>query len=203
MSGTRTLVLVRHGRTAWNLERRMQGHTDVPLDDVGELQAKQAAQRLVAWEPAQLWSSDLARARRTAELIGEAVALEPVFDARLRERDVGERSGLTHEEFRARYPREYAAFAAGLASPRVPGEEDPAVVRERVAAALQDALAALGPGEVGMVVGHGASLRAGISAVLGWPPGLDETLRGMDNTGVAVLEQDEDRPVRLASYNQR
>lgn len=197
----RTLVLVRHGRTAWNLEGRMQGHTDVPLDEVGELQAKDAARRLTVWEPVRLWSSDLLRARRTAEVIGEAVELAPVFDARLRERDVGERSGLTMPEFRSRFPREYDAFTAGLSSPRVPGEEDPVDVRRRVAAALREALAALAPGETGMVVGHGAALRSGIADLLGWPAGLEQSLTGLDNAASAVLRQRPGAPVRLASYN--
>jgi len=92
------LVLVRHGQTAWNLEGRAQGHSDVPLDDVGLAQAAAAAPYVAALRPSALWSSDLARARQTASFVEAATGLAATPDPRLREYDVGIRSGLTLPE---------------------------------------------------------------------------------------------------------
>ena len=68
----RRLVLLRHGRTAWNAERRAQGHSDVPLDDTGQAQAFAVAPYVAAMRPVLLWTSDLARAAETAACIGVA-----------------------------------------------------------------------------------------------------------------------------------
>src|SRR5947209_8486526 len=81
------VVLVRHGETDDNREPiRVQGFTDTPLNATGRAQARTAARRIASGPPpAVIWSSDLARARETAEIIGAAVGLDPVFDPRLRE----------------------------------------------------------------------------------------------------------------------
>ncbi|MDX6318700.1 MAG: glucosyl-3-phosphoglycerate phosphatase, partial [Nocardioidaceae bacterium] len=66
------LVLLRHGRTSWNKIGRAQGHADISLDAVGVRQARTAAKRLARYEPSVIWSSDLARARETAEYVAAA-----------------------------------------------------------------------------------------------------------------------------------
>ena len=119
----RCLVLVRHGRTAWNQIDRAQGHADVPLDAIGHEQAAHAARRLAAMRPSRLWSSDLTRATQTAAYVSEVTGLDLVTDDRLREYDLGARSGLTKPEFAERFPREYAAWRDGSESALVPGEE--------------------------------------------------------------------------------
>ena len=74
---SRTLVLLRHGQTAWNLEHRAQGHSDVELDDTGHAQAAAVAPYVAGLAPALLWSSDLARARQTAEYITKYALYAP------------------------------------------------------------------------------------------------------------------------------
>ncbi|HEY0952392.1 histidine phosphatase family protein, partial [Nocardioides sp.] len=101
MSGPRRLVLLRHGRTAWNHVLRVQGHTDVGLDDAGHEQAAGVASEVAAMRPSLLWTSDLARAQQTAAPVAAATGLAAVPDARLREFSLGEREGLTHEEYAA------------------------------------------------------------------------------------------------------
>lgn len=202
MADARRLVLLRHGRTAWNLIDRAQGHTDVELDECGREQARDAALCLASLEPSRLWTSDLARARQTASYLEEATGLAAQADPRLREFDLGVRSGLTRAEFAERYPEEYAAWCAGTAGPRVPGEEPPEAVRDRVAPALTESLTALGPGETGIVVLHGGCLKVGLGALLGWPWDCARSLRVVDNGGWAVLVQGpEDPRPRLAAYN--
>jgi broad specificity phosphatase PhoE len=93
-----TLLLVRHGETDWNAEGRLQGHTDRPLSDYGRRQAQQLAAELDGEELVAIYSSDLARARETAEIVGRRLGLPTVFDPDLREKDWGTWEGLTAAE---------------------------------------------------------------------------------------------------------
>jgi probable phosphoglycerate mutase len=197
---TRTLLLLRHGRTAWNLEGRMQGHADVPLDGVGREQAVASASALARVRPDRLWSSDLARARQTAEVIGAACGLEVVLDPRLREYDVGERSGLTVAEFAAQWPEQHAAWRAGRSEPRVAGEESHEQVASRVGAALRGCLDTLADGQTGVMVLHGACLKVGLGTLLGWSVADSRALVGLPNCHAARVVDDE-HGVRLASYD--
>lgn len=95
---TRRIVLWRHGRTPWNAEKRFQGQTDIPLDDVGVIQARRAAQVLAELDPARIVSSDLGRARSTAQALGDLTGLTVATDAGLRETFAGAWEGLTRAE---------------------------------------------------------------------------------------------------------
>lgn len=183
----RRLVLWRHGRTDWNRLGRAQGHADVPLDAVGHAQAAAAADVLATYRPQFVWSSDLARARQTAETLVAVTGNELVLDPRLREYDVGARQGMTFEEFREAYPDLYAGYMAGE-DVQVPGAEPAPEVCKRMVAALDGAAAAVSEGETGVLVGHGASLRAGLLAWFDAPPRLREMLAGMSNCSWTVLE---------------
>jgi probable phosphoglycerate mutase len=197
------LVLVRHGQTAWNLEGRAQGHTDVGLDEVGHAQAATLAPYIAAMAPTGLWSSDLTRARQTAAALASATGLEVRPDRRLREFDAGERSGLTIEEFAERFPEAHAAWREGHITGHLPGAETVAQVTGRMVPALREIWDATPAGETSVVVAHGACLRVSLLAFLGWPESLLGSLRGLDNCGWSVLEADpHGRGVRLASYNE-
>jgi broad specificity phosphatase PhoE len=93
-----TLLLVRHGETDWNAAGRLQGRTDRPLNDYGRVQAKKLAEQLQGDGITAIYASDLARARETAEILGERLGLRIVTDADLRERNWGTWEGLTPEE---------------------------------------------------------------------------------------------------------
>jgi broad specificity phosphatase PhoE len=182
---------------------RGQGHADISLDDVGRAQAAAVAPVLAALSPTRLWSSDLARARETAAYIAELTGLPVETDPRLREYDIGVRSGLTLAGFAERFPQEYAAWLADDETLLVEGAESTQQVRDRVAPALAECLHALEAGETGIAVLHGACLRVGLLSLLGWPWELASTLRGMENCGYAVLtEHPEKGGLRLASYNE-
>jgi broad specificity phosphatase PhoE len=151
-----TILLVRHGETDWNAERRWQGHADRPLNDVGRRQTRALAARLDDDVDA-VYSSDLARARETAEILGERLGLPVRLDARLREVDVGEWSGLTTAEVEERYPE-------GLDRRRAGGTgwergETHEQMGERVLEALHEIAAAHPEGSV-LVVTHGGAMRA-------------------------------------------
>ena len=198
---TRRLVLLRHGRTAWNHARRVQGQQDAELDETGHAQAVAVAPAMADLKPTLLWASDLARARDTALAVAAATGLEPTYDERLREFSLGEREGLTHDEYAAADAEEFAAFRRGhFDSAR--GGEPTAAVRERMRAVLGDLLAALGPGETGVAVSHGAAVRVATGAMLGWPDDQFHSLRGLDNCGWVVLEEHPVVPgLHLAAYN--
>ncbi|HEX2894630.1 MAG TPA: histidine phosphatase family protein [Marmoricola sp.] len=197
------LVLVRHGQTAWNLEGRAQGHTDVGLDETGRAQAVALAPYVAAMAPTALWSSDLTRALETAATLASATGLEVRADPRLREFDAGERSGLTIAQFAERFPEAHAAWREGHITGHVAGSETIAEVVARMVPALREIWDATPAGETSVVVAHGACLRVSLLAFLGWPESILGTLRGLDNCGWCVVEADpHGRGVRLASYNE-
>ena len=105
--------MLRHGRTAWNAERRFQGQADPPLDEVGRAQADEVAGLLAALRPSVIVTSDLLRATQTAAPLGELAGVDVQVDPRLRERSLGHWEGLTRDEVQERYPDEFADWIAG------------------------------------------------------------------------------------------
>ncbi len=199
----RRLVLLRHGRTAWNESGRAQGHADVPLDDLGHLQAAVAAPYLASLRPAALWSSDLARARETCAYLEAETGLSAKHDERLREIDVGERQGLTIPELADRFPEEHAEWVRGDSMLRLPGAEGSSDVELRMLPALREYLESLTAGETGIVVTHGAALKVGLVALLGWPAETSVGLRGIDNCAWATVEEHElGGRLGLVGYNE-
>ena len=187
-AGSRRLVLLRHGRTAWNATGRAQGHADVELDQTGHAQAAAVAPWVASLDPVALWSSDLARARQTAGYVEKEAGMVATLDARLREYDVGERSGLTVHQFADRFPDEHAAWLEDRRAD-VAGAEETSEVLARSLQAYEEVLGALDLGELAVVVTHGAALKVSVAALLGWPEGQADSLRGLANCAVAVVEQ--------------
>lgn len=170
----RRLVLLRHGLTSWNAERRFQGQADIDLTEVGHVQAKAVAESMAGYDPVALWSSDLARARQTAAYVAEATGLTPALDPRLREIDVGRFEGLSHERAVERYgagPWDFSQY----------GGESAASAGERMAEVITQAAAALPPGGAGVIVAHGAVIRHGVLKFLGWPAEQVSTIGPLDN----------------------
>jgi len=197
----RRLVLLRHGQTAWNAARRVQGQLEAELDDTGHRQAAEAAVVVAAMEPAALWSSDSVRARQTAAYVAKESGLDPTYDARLREYYLADRQGLTHDEYAALAPAEFAAFRRGDFNV-VPGGENAEEVSTRVVAALGDLLATIAPGELAVAVSHGAAIRDAVPVLLGWPVSQRAVLYGLDNCGWVELDQAEPGgPLRMGAYN--
>lgn len=197
----RRLVLVRHGRTSWNAEGRAQGHTDIGLDDTGRREAEAAAPALADLDPALLVSSDLARARETAAFVEKVTGLTAREDPRLREYDVGARTGLTLEEFGRQVGAQLSHWWDVHQHFDVEGAETSEDVARRVGPALEAVLDGLGENETAVVVMHGACLKVGIATLLGWPLEVAGTLGSMTNCHWAVLAEDGAGPLRLTSYD--
>ena len=162
----RVLVL-RHGLSAWNTEGRWQGWLDAPLTAEGEAQAAARGRELAQAGiiPRAIYTSDLGRAQRTAEIIGAHLEAPVLPDAGFRERFGGDWQGLTREEIEAGWPEERAAWRRGeLDAP--PGGEVPGAVLARFDEAFERAHAHVGRGVLVIVTHHGLlrliSNRAGL-----------------------------------------
>jgi len=190
-------VLWRHGQTVWNAERRFQGQSDIPLDEMGQAQAERAARLLAGLRPDLIVSSDLSRAAGTAAALARLTGLEVTLDKDLRERHGGCWEGLTDTEIRARYPVEHANWSP-------PDGEPTSVVAERVAVALHRIAATLAEPDattgLAVVVSHGAALRLGMSRLLGMPDELSGVLGPLSNCSWSVVGRRRDR-WRLLEHN--
>ncbi|MBZ5736670.1 histidine phosphatase family protein [Nocardioides mangrovi] len=203
MSGDapRRLILLRHGRTAWNAAGRVQGQLDADLDETGHRQAARVAEVLAGLKPTAVWSSDSVRARETVAYVADAAGLVATYDARLREYYLAERQGLTHAEYADQAPAEFAAFRLGDFDV-VPGGEKAAEVAARVSAAVHELLATVEPGQLAVAVSHGAAIRDAVPVLLGWPVTERAALHGLDNCAWVELDQAEPGAVlRLRAYN--
>lgn len=146
-----TLLLARHGETDWNLEQRVQGHTDRPLNATGRAQARALADDLERESLVAVYASDLRRARETAEAVARAHRLTVVCDPDLREKNFGTWEGLTDVEIERRYPDAVRG--------RWGDGETTEAVSERAVAAIQRIRRRHPDGDV-LVVSHGGTLRA-------------------------------------------
>ena len=153
--------MARHGRTAWNAQGRFQGMGDPPLDEEGERQASTLAAALAALRPVSVTSSDLQRARRTAEAVAAACGVALSCDPGLREVDLGGWEGLTRPEVEARFPDEYRRWRAGE-DVRRGGGETRAEAARRFAAVLARIAGATPAGATAVVVAHGVVIQAAL-----------------------------------------
>ncbi len=180
-------LLIRHAETAWNNARRIQGHSDVPLNETGMRQARQLAERLSDIELATIYSSTSSRAFVTARMVADAIGAGVTVRPELREKSYGKWEGMTGSEIQAAYPDEFAlwqserdpAFSA-------PGGESDLDVRKRVRILLDELRPAHEDGQRIALVGHGGSLRAIASELMGIPAEAG-TMLWLANTSVSTL----------------
>jgi broad specificity phosphatase PhoE len=187
-------VLWRHGQTTWNVERRFQGKTDIPLDETGVGQAERAARLLAGLKPTAITASPLQRAAKTAAALAAVTGLPVSYDQDLVERDGGKWEGLTSTEIREQYPAEHAIW-------QPPGGETSEQVAERVGAALKRAIDRLPRDGLLVVASHGAALRLGMAHLLGFPEQIWERLGGLSNCCWSVLAEMRDGGWRLIEHN--
>jgi broad specificity phosphatase PhoE len=175
-------VLWRHGQTVWNLEGRFQGQTDIELDSAGQAQAERAARLLAALRPDAIVSSDLRRASGTAAPLARLTGLDVRLDKDLRERFGGRWEGLTNAEIREQYPADYASWLP-------PDGETSAAVAQRVTPALERIVDGMAPGQLTVVVSHGAAIRLGMAQLLGLPEELWSVVGPLANCSWSVIER--------------
>ena len=176
-------LIVRHGETLWNRERRIQGQGNSPLSPGGVRQAHAVARRLAQAGAVRIVASDLGRTVETAQPMAAATGLRLATDARLRERAFGIFEGLTPDEIAARHPEHHARWQTRDAGFEIPGGESLNQLQARVRAAFE-ALAApaasaasvpgAGAGPV-IIVTHGGVLDAVYRIAVGVAPGAPRT----------------------------
>lgn len=164
------IALIRHGETAWNAERRLQGHLDIGLNEEGRRQARALAASLAGEHFDVLVSSDLSRASQTARALGDASGLPLYIDARLRERCYGGFEGLLYAEIAERFPQAFAAWQARDVDGQLPpGQNEGETFRQFYDRATGAVLgwAADNPGKSLAIVAHGGVLECIYRAALG------------------------------------
>ena len=197
----RRLIVWRHGNTDWNAGERVQGQTDVPLNDLGRRQAREASELLRRMQPVAIVASDLKRAADTAAPLAAVTRLPVRYDARLRERYFGAWEGRRIADVARERPDEYGRWTSG-ADVIGGGVETLDDLGKRVADALTDAASlASGSGGTVVVATHGAAARQGIGHLLGWPVGQVRTLRALQNCHWVDLTHDAVRGWQMAAYN--
>ena len=161
------LLLVRHGETDWNLARRFQGHSDVPLNKVGLRQARALRDRLSDETIASIYSSDLERAYETAKIISNGKN-KLQADSRLREVHFGDWECLTYNEIQAKYPVQLAAWERDVYKTAPPNGETLEQLAEHTHSILNDLLAKH-KDETILVVKHGGLIKVLICLALNLP----------------------------------
>ncbi|MFD2367532.1 histidine phosphatase family protein [Pseudoduganella sp. GCM10020061] len=182
-----SILLIRHGETAWNADRRLQGHTDIPLNTEGERQAEALAAALAGERFDAIVASDLQRAHQTAEAIARHHGLPVQRDARLRERCYGAFEGLLYAEIARRYPEDWEDWQARQVDSVPPAGERQAESFRAFYRRSLDAVAdwaARHPGKSLALVAHGGVLEC--------------AYRAAHNM---VLESPRSFPIRNASIN--
>ncbi len=157
MQATR-IIAIRHGETAWNVDTRIQGQLDIPLNEKGRWQAQRLARALASSEsPSAIYCSDLLRAWDTAQSVAGSLGLRSVSAPGLRERGFGSFEGKTFVELEAAWPQETARWRQRDPQWAPPGGESLRDFRARVLDATRE-LAARHVGEQIALVAHGGVL---------------------------------------------
>lgn len=180
-------LLVRHGQTDWNLQHKIQGSTDIPLNDTGMAQAEATREALRHAEFDAVASSHLSRAASTADTINAHHGKAHHVDERLAERTFGSIEGWTVAEVNAAF----GSFDA------IADVESWHAVGERMLQALSD-LAAAYPGGRVLVVAHGSSIRAVLGAIMGIPP---REVKSMWNCSLSEIRHLDDGTWQVRSLN--
>jgi broad specificity phosphatase PhoE len=192
----RTLLLARHGETDWNRSRRLQGHKDIPLNDLGRRQSRRLAGRLAglpaSGSVATIFTSDLARAAETAGILGEVLGLEPVPSSAWREIHLGDLEG---EDSLAttRAQGELISAAARAEGPLGRGGESFSDFQARIVAGYER-ICRDHADETVLIVSHGGTLKTLIAHLIGLAPGRIGRLSLRGNTSLSTVDFQHGRP---------
>lgn len=188
------IVFVRPGETDWNRDERWQGWVAVPLNERGREQAQRLASFVRTLGISALYTSDLRRAEDTAQIIGEALGLQPKSDKRLRERNIGGWQGLTQAEVVSWYEKQYLSLREDPENYVIPGGESRAQVAERVRAFFTE-LQAQEVGEVVCIVSHTLAIHTILGDLV---VGYDMYKYSLPNISVTTIRRtDENSPWQL------
>ena len=180
------VVLWRHGQTDWNLANRFQGHSDIPLNETGIDQARKAAPLLYGLRPSKIISSDLIRAKQTAQELANISRLPIHIDSGLRETNGGKWEGRTGAENRAEDYEKFVNWLDGNDEPAGDFGERRSEIALRAVTAIENALEK--EIETLVVVTHGGTARIIIGKMLGLPMTQWASIGGLSNASWSILE---------------
>jgi len=181
------VLLWRHGQTDWNTVNRFQGHSDIPLNAVGQYQANLAASILVGMQPTKIISSDLSRARDTAQALGNLTNLKVEIDIDLRETNGGLWEGKTGAENRAEDFQNFVRWIDGEDNPAGTTGEKRSDVANRAVAAIKQALGDQ-DNQLLIVATHGGTARCVLGSLLNLPMSNWGAVGGLSNASWSILQ---------------
>ena len=190
--------VARHGQTASNLRGRYAGRSDEPLTPEGRAEAAALVRRVAPYGIAEVWTSRIARARETADLVAAALRVPVHLDPRLDEMLLGPWEGLTEAEAAARFPEAYGLWLTRPDRVELPGRETLAQVAERACAAVSDAAARRQPT---LLISHVAPIRVAALAHLGLPLRYYKRV-SVANAAAIEIEPEAGRVRRIGSKRQ-
>jgi glucosyl-3-phosphoglycerate phosphatase len=181
------IILWRHGQTDWNVANKFQGHTDIPLNEVGKFQATHAAPLISAVSPTMIIASDLIRAQATAHELVKLTGLEVITDSRLRETNCGNWEGLTGDEIRKVDLENLREWSLGGDNPAGGIGERRSEVAERAIAAITEALVGKDNQRI-VAATHGGTARTVIGSYLSLPIPFWSRIGGLSNAQWSILD---------------
>ena len=187
------IFLVRHGETDFNKELRYQGHMDVDLNQKGYLQAQKISKRLSTQKIDEVYSSDLKRAKNTAEVIVDPHNLKLNTRKGLREIDVGDWEGLTYDDLRKDYPDLIKKWYDNPISVSPPGGETLNEFEKRVVDCFHEIINQC-QGEKIAIIAHGGTIRILLANLLEIPLNKNWQIE-IHNTGLSIIKLIEKYPV--------
>ncbi len=191
------LYLVRHGQTDWNLQKRAQGHTDIPLDETGLAQAQRVGQAFLDLPVQRILTSDLKRAYQTADAIARATKIQPLIDPKLRERGFGEWEGMSFAEIGIHFGFQADFKNVGRHEITPPGGESYVEVWQRVQSVVDEVMQSKIDTAI---VAHGGTCALLLAMFLGGDVSLASAFR-FSNACINELEPRPDGGLRLIRYN--
>lgn len=181
------LLITRHGETDWNSEQRFQGTNDVPLNALGEAQARDFAERVKTYPEkiTAIYTSPYQRAYRSAEIVGEALGLTPIRDPRIQELNYGDWEGHTNVEIAQKWPFEWEMYKYNTAIV-APNAEKIYHLAARVEDFLEE-MKVRHPDDTILIVTHGGVLAMIGMVALGIPPTTRRIFRS-SNMALSIVE---------------
>ena len=193
------ILIWRHGQTDWNVENRFQGHSDIPLNEVGLYQVAHSAKILAGMSPAKIISSDLIRARQTATALSELVGLPLHIDARIRETHGGNWEGKTGTENRAADSSRFLGWLSGSDDPAGETGERRSEVAERAFNLVKEEI--VENSGLLVLVTHGGTARCLLGKMLDLPLEQWGVLGGLSNASWSIVEMDRHEKWILTEHN--
>lgn len=194
------IYLIRHGQTDWNVAGKIQGKTDIPLNETGRRQAACLAKGMEHRPVAQIFSSDLIRARETARAIGESQHVEVETLSGLEEIGFGKWEGMTLEQIQVVFPEEYEKWCENPVTVAPPGGESLSQIKERCRRVMEEILKRA-KGDFA-IVSHGAMLAYVVEYLMRNDPNDQEIIVGNASITTIQYEPEDGTAVLIQTNDQ-